>query len=256
VGRPHRRRTQHHLGTDRTGHQGRTDLRRLQLRNRGHRAHRASTDLCQRPAYRASTGLDPAQEQAINPYVAGIAPRLCWQVETGGWNLLGFEVIDGRPVDYSPGSTDLPKLRDTLGLLGQIPCPDLPLKHAEQRWSAFSDSPGLFAGAALLHTELSPGNVLITETSAHLVDWAWPTRGASWIDPACAVVWLIAFGHTPADAEQWAEQLPAWHTATPTHLAAFAQAQHTMWAAIAKDHPDAWLLRVTQGAHRWAEHRQ
>lgn len=195
------------------------------------------------------------REQEINPHVAGIAPRLRWQIETGGWNLLGFEVIDGRPMDYSPGSADLPKLRDTLGRLGQIPCPDLPLKHAEQRWSAFSDSPGLFAGAALLHTELSPGNVLITETCAHLVDWAWPTRGASWIDPACAVVWLIAFGHTPADAERWAEQLPAWHTATPTHLAAFAQTQHTMWASIAADHPDAWIRRVAQGAQRWAEHR-
>jgi hypothetical protein len=73
------------------------------------------------------------REQAINPHVAGIAACLRWQVETGGWNLLGFEVIDGRPVDYSPGSADLPKLRDTLGRLGQIPCPDLPLKHAEQR---------------------------------------------------------------------------------------------------------------------------
>lgn len=43
-------------------------------------------------------------EQATNPHVAGIAARLRWQVETGGWSLLGFEVIDGRPVDYSPGS--------------------------------------------------------------------------------------------------------------------------------------------------------
>ncbi|MGH3805870.1 MAG: aminoglycoside phosphotransferase [Pseudonocardiaceae bacterium] len=145
---------------------------------------------------------------------------------------------------------DLPKLRDALGRLGQLPCPDLPLKHAAQRWSTFSDSPGLFAGTALLHTELSPGNV------HHLVDWAWPTRGASWIDPACAVVWLIAFGHTPTDAETWAGQLPAWHTATPTHLAAFAQAQHTMWASIAEDHPDAWILRAAQGARRWAEHRR
>ncbi|MGH3865304.1 MAG: hypothetical protein ACRDQ4_04035 [Pseudonocardiaceae bacterium] len=63
-------------------------------------------------------------------------------------------------MDCSPGSPDLPKLRDALG---QLPCPDLPLKHAAQRWSTFSDSPGLFAGTALLHTELSPGNVLIVE---------------------------------------------------------------------------------------------
>ncbi len=53
-----------------------------------------------------------------------------------------------------------------------------------------------------------PGNVLIA-SDARLVDWAWPTRAAPWIDPACWIVWLIASGHNPADAETSAASVPA-----------------------------------------------
>ncbi|MGH3985530.1 MAG: hypothetical protein ACRDST_23320 [Pseudonocardiaceae bacterium] len=71
--------------------------------------------------------------------------------------------------------------------LGQIQAPDLPLRRLQDRWAALADDPALelLAGDHLLHTDLNPHNILIGE-HAHLVDWAWPTLGAPWIDPACA----------------------------------------------------------------------
>src|SRR5688500_9157250 len=48
------------------------------------------------------------REGRINPYVTcAYAPRLLWQVEAGGWLVLGFEHVKARHADYTPGSPDL-----------------------------------------------------------------------------------------------------------------------------------------------------
>jgi len=76
------------------------------------------------------------------------------------------------------------------------------VKLAEKRWGGYVDTDherALLRGEALLHTDYNPANVLITGSMAYLIDWAWPTRGAAWIDPACLVVRLIAAGNTPAE---------------------------------------------------------
>ena len=52
------------------------------------------------------------REAELNPHVAPIAPYLLWQLERDGWNILGFEHLDGRHVNLAPGSPDLPKLAD------------------------------------------------------------------------------------------------------------------------------------------------
>jgi hypothetical protein len=194
------------------------------------------------------------REAAINPYVLQVSPRLRWHVETDGWNLLGFDHVSGRRVDYSPGSPDLPKVIHVMRQLGKIPCPALQMKQAEQRWFSYTDIPELFAGEHLLHTEWSPGNVLVND-AAHLVDWAWPTRGAGWIDPACWVVWLVASEHNPQSAEDWAAQVPAWHAAPRDALDAFARAQADMWDGIARDGPEPWTQRMAGAARQWVEHR-
>lgn len=193
------------------------------------------------------------REAEINPYVLGVSPRLRWHVETDGWNLLGFELIVGRGVDYTPGSPDLPKVVRLLRRLSEIPCPAGPLKQAEQRWASYTDTPELFAGDCLLHTEWSPGNVMVNDT-AHLVDWAWPTKGAAWIDPACWVIWLVASGHHPQSAQAWAARVPAWHGASLASLIKFARAQAGMWDEIAQDDPEPWTHRTAEAARQWAEH--
>jgi thiamine kinase-like enzyme len=76
----------------------------------------------------------------------------------------------------------------------------------ENRYDRYASSTaGLFAGPTLLHGNINPDNLLIgPDGEATVVDWSWPTHGAAFIDPACLVVQLIAAGHAPAQAENWA----------------------------------------------------
>ncbi|AEH10120.1 hypothetical protein FsymDg_2783 [Candidatus Protofrankia datiscae] len=83
------------------------------------------------------------REMDINPYVLTVAPRVLWQIEADGWNLLGFEHVDGRHADFSPDSPDLPKIADLVQRLNQIPCPDLPLRSIKKRWIDYADEAAL-----------------------------------------------------------------------------------------------------------------
>lgn len=67
---------------------------------------------------------------------------------------------------------------------------------------------GLLAGTALLHTDFIPLNVLLTAAGTWVIDWAWPTCGAAFIDPACFLLRLMLGGHTAAQAEAWAAHRP------------------------------------------------
>jgi hypothetical protein len=170
---------------------------------------------------------------------------------------VGFEQVPGGPADYTPGSPDLPIVLDCLRLLQAIPAPDLPLKRAEHRWRAYVDDPAdleQFAGNSLLHTDFNPDNVLIAHR-AYLVDWAWPTRGARWIDPALWALWLIAAGHTPDQAESHAARLLSAKTAPAPALTAFVKANRRLWTEIATDDPDPWTAQVAEAAERWDRHR-
>jgi hypothetical protein len=195
-------------------------------------------------------------EAKINPYILAISPRALWHIDVDGWDVLGFEHIDGRHVDLSPGSADLSKVAKAVERLGSISCPDLPLKRIEQRWADFADEPALklLSGDSLLHTDLSPHNILINAT-VHVVDWAWPTRGAAWIDPACLGLWLIAEGHTPKQAEAWAQQLPIWTTASDDAIDTFVVATSSLWGQIAHADPQPWKQQLVAAARRWARHR-
>ena len=195
------------------------------------------------------------QEKAVNPYVQPVTAALRWAIDTDEWNLLAFEHAPGRHVDYSPGSPDLAKFVQSLRTLQELPCPDIELKLAEKRWASYTDSPALFVGDHLLHTEWSPSNVLVSDT-ALFVDWAWATRGAAWIDPACWVVWLIASGHSPQGAEGWAAQIPSWHDAPTEALAAFAAAQAALWSRIAEVDPEPWIKNMAAAAQQWSERRR
>lgn len=195
------------------------------------------------------------RERAINPVVRHVAPALKWSALSDEWDLLGFEYLPGFKVDYSPGSPDLAAVVSTMLDLQGTSCPDgVEVKHAEQRWAAYTDKPGLLAGGALLHTDWSPGNVLISDR-AYLVDWAWPTRGAAWIDPACWLVWLIACGHSAVSAEQWAGRIPSFRGAPASVLDEFARVQGRMWGDIAGDSSEEWKASLAGASRAWAVHR-
>ncbi|MFI9153034.1 protein kinase [Streptomyces sp. NPDC053367] len=138
--------------------------------------------------------------------------------------------------------------------------PDDGSPHIEQRFAEYVDTPAdaeLLSGEALLHTDWHPDNVLIVSGAARLVDWAWPTRGAPWIDAACWVVWLVSAGHTVPDAEQWAATTSAWSSASRRALDVFASAQERLWVGIAADASDvAWIQGLAAAARKWAAYRR
>ncbi|WP_329446582.1 aminoglycoside phosphotransferase [Streptomyces canus] len=201
------------------------------------------------------------READINPHTDGLAPALRWHIHKAGWNLLGFEDLDGRHADYSPGSPDVELVLQALWRLAALGAPSsVDLKSMPARMSGHVEDPDetdLFAGSHLLHTDWNPHNVLIADGTARLVDWAWASRGASWIDPALWVIWLIASGHSVNSAESLAGQHPAWDNTPVRSIDAFAQAQRRLWQTIASaDQPDEWTHKLHAAARAWAEQRQ
>lgn len=201
------------------------------------------------------------READVSRHAAELGPRLLWHAQEGGWDLLGFEFIEGRHADYSSGSPDLIFLAETLTRLSLAEAPSVELKSAEDRWAGYVDDTTIlaeFKGSTLCHTDFNPENVLITRANqALLVDWAWATRGAAWIDPALCVIWLIATGHqSPKAAEQWARLVPAWNSAPLHAVDALASASARLWTGIAGENPGSWSEHLRDGALAWSAHRR
>lgn len=196
------------------------------------------------------------REAAIAPHVAPLAPALFWHTQRDGWDLLGFEDLDGPHADYAPGSLHLAPVADAMQTLAGMPLPDLPLRTMSDRLRAYAgDDADLFTGDQLLHTDWNPHNVLVVDDRARLVDWAWAARGAGWIDPALWVIWLVATGHTADQAERMAARHTALADAPTRSLDAFARAQSGMWDEIAGDRPDEWTATMQAAAAAWHQHR-
>ena len=201
-----------------------------------------------------------AREATVAPLVTGISPALLWHFDEAGWNVLGYEFADGRHADYSPGSPDLSHLVQLMNALAEIKIPDPgKFRRAEDRWKPYLDDPEaaqLFAGRTLTHTDWTPDNVLVSAHRAWLIDWAWPTLSAAWVDPACWVLRLMASGgHTAPQAEQQASRLPAFTAADPAHIDLFAAANVRLWEEVAQFSPSGWTKKMRQAAHSWLTHR-
>ena len=54
-----------------------------------------------------------AREAAAAPLVKGISPALLLPFDEAGWNVLVFEHIDGRKAQYTPGSPDIDRWRNS-----------------------------------------------------------------------------------------------------------------------------------------------
>jgi hypothetical protein len=203
-----------------------------------------------------------AREAAVAPLVKEISPALLWHFDEAGWNVLGYQYAPGRHADYSPGSPDLDRLVQLMNALSAIKVPDNPglFKRAEDRWKPYLDDPetaAVFAGQVLTHSDWTPDNVLVSEHRAWLIDWAWPTLGAAWTDPACWVLRLIASGgHTAQEAERQASRLPAFQGADPAHIDLFADANVRLWGEIAQASTSDWTAKMAQAAQSWAAFRQ
>jgi hypothetical protein len=199
-------------------------------------------------------------EAAVNPFLPEqLAPRLRWQVERDGWLLLGFDHVPGQHADLSPGSPDLPLVAEAVEQISAI-VPELaPRRMIADHWQvALSHetadewavrAPQHMSGSTLVHSDLNPLNVLVAD-SARIVDWAWWRTGAAWIDPAFAIVRLVAEGHGPAQAEEWAGRFDGFQEASAEAITAFAASLVCLWGRKFAGTP------ATEAARTWFEHRK
>jgi hypothetical protein len=202
------------------------------------------------------------REAAVAPLVKEISPALLWQFDEAGWNVLGYENVEGRHADYTPGSGDLDRMVHLMDALSAIKVPDDSglFKRTEDRWAPYVDDPAaasVFAGPVLAHSDWTPDNVLVSPSRAWLIDWAWPTLGAAWTDPACWILRLMASGgHTAPQAEQQASRLPAFQAADPAHINLFAAANARLWDEIAQSSTTTWTKDMAHAARAWFAYRQ
>ncbi|WP_250001529.1 phosphotransferase [Actinoplanes sp. M2I2] len=196
-------------------------------------------------------------EARWNPHLPPQVPRLLWQFERHGWLMLGFEYVAGRHPDLSPGSPDLNLLATTLTTMATAltPCPEVKVQTAAVRWADYL-APEAVDGNTLVHTDVTPHNFLLDGGSIKVVDWSMPCRGAAWIDTALMVVRLIRAGHSPAQAEAWADRIPAWSTAPSGAVDAFATGIAALSLERHQQRPSAAHLGpLATAAASWARHR-
>lgn len=198
------------------------------------------------------------RESRIYPYVTEYAPRLLWTVDAGGWLVLGFEHIEGRHADFTPGSPDLAVLAQIVEAFEAMPCPGVVTRCVERRWQDYVDDVTPMAGDAMLHVDLNPANLLVTSDGrVYVIDWGFTSRGASWVELAILVQWLIGNGHTPRQAEEWVGRFPSWRAADSAAIDLLAHANAARWRDLtaAYDSPP-WAVALTSWVEQWASYRK
>lgn len=224
-------------------------------------------------------------EEAVNPWLPGLAPRLLWRVELEGWLLLGFEHVTGQHPDLSPGSPELPLVADLVTTLARelTPCPPIEVATLTEQWGRFAawrrtahNPPAdldpwargnltrlvewerkaidLVSGNSLLHTDLHSLNILLGE-QMRVIDWAWSRKGAVWVDAAFLVIRLIAAGHTIEAAQSWADAIPVWDGVPDEARTAFAVAVTGLWERRMREDPQLFRMKLTSAARKWAQYR-
>ena len=132
------------------------------------------------------------------------------------------------------------------------------MEQARQRWAAYVDCEAdleVLDGNAPLHTDVNPLNILVGPDRVWIIDWAWPTRGAAFIDAGCFLIRTMAAGHSASQAEALAPMCPGWQRAPSAALDVFALASARLYGEIARDDPQPFKQRLAAVAHEWACHR-
>ena len=191
---------------------------------------------------------------------APLAPRVLWEAEAGGWMLYGYEYIEGRHPDLTPGSDDLAPLLRTLTVMSREPWPEeLNKKPLHTRWTDFlpEDVPPGLQGRGLAHTDMSPHNMLRTPGGELLLlDWALFYPAPAWADTALTVPRLISAGHTPEQAETIARHVPAYRAADTATVTTFARTVYAAWEDWERTRPMPHRAALTAAAQAWATHRE
>lgn len=185
--------------------------------------------------------------------VTDTAPMVRWHFEAAGWLVMGAELLHGPHPDLSPGAADLGLLTAALKGLQETPALGEPwfTPAARLGWS----HPAM-DGTMLVHSDLNPTNMIVTADGLRIVDWAWATRAAPWVELALLVQWLIGSDHTAGQAEEWLSQFPVWEATGPDVLDDFAVRNAAKWSAKARQHPDRWVHDLADWTGEWAIFRR
>ncbi|WP_167837811.1 aminoglycoside phosphotransferase family protein [Nocardia altamirensis] len=158
------------------------------------------------------------------------APSVLCTIETAGWFITVFEDIEGhhprldQPNDLVAVLAMVEQLADVLTpspLVGgatiaedygpKLMCwrqfaehtppadlDDWSLRNLDRLAALESTWPEAAAGETLLHTDLRPDNMLLRpDGTVVAVDWAWPCRGAAWVDLVSLAPSIAASGLDP-----------------------------------------------------------
>lgn len=189
--------------------------------------------------------------KAINP---AYSPAVEWDFEADGWLVVGFEHVDGPHADLSPGNPDLDLLDATLKELGETPAP------GGRSWFSPAGRLGFahpaMDGETLLHTDLNPANLIVSPHGLRIVDWAFATTAAPWVELALLVPWLIGSGHTPEQAEEWLARRPTWGATNPEVLDQFASSNAAKWSLKAQQTAAQWVHDLSAWTGDWSTYRR
>lgn len=223
-----------------------------------------------------------------------LTPHLRWHGASAGWTVLIFDDLDGRHPDLSPESTDVSAVVAAVsGMAGPLtpsPVPDLlpastvrgsflhgwrelttcpppdlggweqrhlhDLAELETLWAQHADGP------TLVHGDIRPDNMLISDGAVFVVDWAQPSRGAAWQDVTDLVPHLVMAGHSPAMAEKALVGVPAWDLTSAEVITSYAAAFAGYWTRMSRQPAPpgvpnlrAYQRRAASAAITWAMYR-
>jgi hypothetical protein len=187
------------------------------------------------------------------------APRELTSYDDGDWVALVLEDVDGRRPDVpwrrgdvaamsvaleqlarTRASEQLPAFADNVGMLtswdkvaadpegiGEALLDRLPEMLAAQELAR-----EVTLGDALVHWDARADNVLIRDGEAVLLDWAWASRGAPWLDSLLlAMDFRIQGG---PDADGFLQANASTREAEPAHLRSVVACMVGVWAECAR----------------------
>lgn len=110
-------------------------------------------------------------------------------------------------------------------------------------------------GGTLIHSDLNPANLIVTPLGLRIVDWAWATKAAAWVELAVLIPWLTGSGHSAEQAEKWIAQRPAWTATDRLVLDDFASRNATKWATQSRRSTETRVHDLAMWTSEWADHR-
>ncbi|MGZ4590927.1 MAG: phosphotransferase family protein [Actinomycetes bacterium] len=213
------------------------------------------------------------------------APRLLSSYDDGDWVALVLEDVDGRRPDLPWGDAHVAAMARTLRTVAETRAHDeLPAfgdrALSLDAWDDIAAQPDgidarlterlpemreaqelarrVTAGDWLVHWDARADNVLIREGTAVLLDWAWASRGAPWLDTLLLAMDFQIQGGPSSDA--FLREHPVTRDVPPEHLRAVVACMVGVWAERAR-HPAPpglptireWQAHCRDHALRWLD---